>query len=177
MKFQKMIMMIGLTAILTGIVGCSSKEEVVPTNENTTQIQEQTIKPTNESSAKEVIVDLNEIVEKPLGEFEPLSVTTLTPEQRTFVETVSKRAGLYSEGDLVIFSLGQKYESGYGIEFVKQEENENRVRLYVKLSKPGEADLTTQAVTYSYIVGKMVLPAIANVGFYNIDTNEEIKLN
>lgn len=177
MSYYKYAMVVFALILL---MGCSTKEEPVVSEtpdavENSatdTVATETTSNISDEVPSDEVFQ--KEIDPSGVGDFTELSQADLTEDEKTFVNQISKTAGLYKKGDLIVVALGSKPTGGYHLVFDHQEVHDTGVNLYFNLDEPKEGDFVTQSIIYPIIVGKIKVPIGAEVGYFNAKTGDPL---
>lgn len=99
----------------------------------------------------------------------------LAKAETDFIAEQSKIAGVHRKGDLILVSLGAKNSDGYKLEFVKQEEYFEEVKLYVKITKPNEGESISVETLYPVITGRISVPKNVTLSVLDADTNKPIQ--
>lgn len=96
----------------------------------------------------------------------------LTAEEKAFVEKVKINAGVHQLNNLVVISLGEKPNPGYGIEFVKQEMIWEQLKIYIKEVKPDPNQMYAQVITFPYLLARVELPPYTTLQIIDADTGK-----
>lgn len=99
----------------------------------------------------------------------------LAKAEKDFIAEQSKIAGVHRKGDLILVSLGAKNSDGYKMEFVKQEEYFEEVKLYIKITKPKEGESVSAETVYPMITGRISIPKNVTLSVLDADTNKPIE--
>ncbi|QOR66312.1 protease complex subunit PrcB family protein [Cytobacillus suaedae] len=106
--------------------------------------------------------------------FKPIGEQNLTDAQRSFIEQVKHKEGIYQQGNFYVISLGEKPNSGYELEFEGQEQNWEQLKLYFKVKTPRVGELHAQVISYPYIAGTVDLPNYTTLSVYNSETKKPL---
>lgn len=132
----------------------------------------------NITSSNELTPSYNEVI--PVGEkkvnpiFHTVSESSLTNEEKAFVQKVKKTKGVHNQGDLYVISRGQTPNPGYGIQITGEKTSWERASVYVKLTNPQPGMMYTQVISYPTIVGKVKVPPQTSVNFLDADTEKPL---
>lgn len=98
----------------------------------------------------------------------------LTELEKLFVEHAKENQGVYQYGSLYVISLGAKPNPGYGLEFEKQEQTFEQLKLYVKKTFPEENMVYPNVISYPYVVGRFNLPPYTTFSVLETESNKPL---
>lgn len=107
-----------------------------------------------------------------LDVFRLIELSSLTDEEKKFVEEKRKTRGVHQQGELVVIALGSVPNPGYGIQFDKQVGSWEQVKVYVKLTTPKPGQMYPQVISYPYLVGKIKLAPYTTLSVIDSDTGK-----
>ncbi|MCM3559691.1 stalk domain-containing protein [Brevibacillus borstelensis] len=112
----------------------------------------------------------------PVGneEFKQVDFTSLSEDEKAFVQQVKGTQGVHQKGDLYVIARGQAPNPGYGIEIVNTEMSWEQLKVYVKLTKPEPGRMYAQVISYPFIVVKVKLPPYTTLLVLDANTKKPL---
>ncbi|WCK55926.1 stalk domain-containing protein [Aneurinibacillus sp. Ricciae_BoGa-3] len=107
--------------------------------------------------------------------FVPIAESSLTPDEKAFVEKAKHNTGISHQGNLYIISRGMSPNPGYGLQIIRQESNWEQATVYVKKTSPDPGKAYAAVISYPYIAGRITLPAYTTIRFVDVDTGKVIE--
>lgn len=107
--------------------------------------------------------------------FVPVQESTLSGEEKAFIEEVKRTKGIHRKGALCVIALGAQPNPGYGLEIVKTEMSWEQAKVYVKLTRPEPGKMYATVISYPYLVGRVNLPKYTTISFLNVETGEPLQ--
>lgn len=92
--------------------------------------------------------------------FQLVNEGELSSTEKQFVESAKKEQGISQLGSLFVIALGPKPNTGYDLQYMKQEQSSKELNIYVKQLKPERGMMYADMIVYPYIVGYINSPTI-----------------
>jgi hypothetical protein len=107
--------------------------------------------------------------------FVPAGASSLTADEKDFVEKAKQNTGVSHLGNLYIISRGMSPNPGYGLQIVKQEMSGEQATVYLRKTNPDPGKAYAAVISYPYVAGRVTLPAYTTIRFVDADTGKVIE--
>ncbi|MDP4170844.1 MAG: protease complex subunit PrcB family protein [Bacillota bacterium] len=111
---------------------------------------------------------------KTAHQFSLVDIGKLTQVERSFLAVAKEHKGVHKYGSLYVIALGPQPSSGYGLQFVRQEQILEQLKIYIKRTFPEPGKSYLDVITFPYIIGKLDLPPYTTLSVLDAVTKKPI---